>query len=282
MLPTSGGYADAVIVAAGASSRMGGTDKSQAPIEGRPALRWAVDAMRGAAAVRRIIVVTAAERLTELRAQPWMRESDVSVVTGGARRQDSVACGVRAADAEVVLVHDAARPLATSALADRVAAGCRHPRRRDPGDARARLAQAGHERAGDRRPPTARPCSGRRPRRAHGASCCRPPSTPGRTDRSCSATSRRCWRATACPWSPCPASRPRSRSPSRPTSTWSGRWPGRPLRHRSRAAAGALRLGHGQPSLRQPRRPASGRPGHPGGAPAAWALRRRCRAARGL
>ena len=121
MLPTSGGYADAVIVAAGASSRMGGIDKSRASIGGRPALRWAVDAMRGSAAVRRIIVVTAADRLTELRAEPWMSEADVSVVAGGARRQDSVARGVRAADAEVVLVHDAARPLATSALADRVA-----------------------------------------------------------------------------------------------------------------------------------------------------------------
>ena len=88
MLPTSGGYADAVIVAAGASSRMGGTDKSQAPIAGRSALRWAVDAMRGAAAVRRIIVVTTAERLTELQAQPWIRESAASVVIGGVRRQD--------------------------------------------------------------------------------------------------------------------------------------------------------------------------------------------------
>jgi 2-C-methyl-D-erythritol 4-phosphate cytidylyltransferase/2-C-methyl-D-erythritol 2,4-cyclodiphosphate synthase len=127
MLPIRGGYADAVIVAAGGSSRMGGTDKSQATIAGRPALRWAVDAMRGAAAVRRIIVVTAAERLTELRAQPWMDGPDVSVVSGGVRRQDSVASGVRAADAEIVLVHDAARPLATSALADRVAeAAARH------------------------------------------------------------------------------------------------------------------------------------------------------------
>jgi 2-C-methyl-D-erythritol 4-phosphate cytidylyltransferase/2-C-methyl-D-erythritol 2,4-cyclodiphosphate synthase len=49
------------------------------------------------------------------------------VVAGGSRRQDSVAAGVRAADAEVVLVHDAARPLASAALADRVAdAAARH------------------------------------------------------------------------------------------------------------------------------------------------------------
>ena len=121
MLPARGGFADAVIVAAGSSSRMGGQDKSRASIGGRPALRWAVDAMRGAATVRRVIVVAAPDRLVDLRAEPWIDTPGVTVVAGGARRQDSVANGVRAADASVVLVHDAARPLATSALADRVA-----------------------------------------------------------------------------------------------------------------------------------------------------------------
>ena len=127
MLPPNGGFADAVIVAAGASSRMGGMDKSQAPILGRPALRWAVDAMRAATTVRRIIVVTAPERLADLQAASWITEADVLLVPGGTRRQDSVARGVRRADAEVVLVHDAARPLATAALMDRVAdAAARH------------------------------------------------------------------------------------------------------------------------------------------------------------
>jgi 2-C-methyl-D-erythritol 4-phosphate cytidylyltransferase/2-C-methyl-D-erythritol 2,4-cyclodiphosphate synthase len=121
MLSSAGAYADAVIVAAGSSSRMGGSDKSDASIEGRPALRWAVDAMRGAATVRRVIVVTAADRLSDLRARSWVGDADVTLVVGGPRRQDSVASGVRAADSEVVLVHDAARPLATSALIDRVA-----------------------------------------------------------------------------------------------------------------------------------------------------------------
>ena len=100
---------------------MGGEDKSDASIEGRPALRWAVDAMRGAIAVRRIIVVTAADRLNDLQGRSWLADAAVTVIAGGARRQDSVAAGVRAADADVVLVHDAARPLATSGLIDRVA-----------------------------------------------------------------------------------------------------------------------------------------------------------------
>ena len=122
MLPDTIGFADAVIVAAGSSSRMGGEDKSRATIGGRSALHWAVDAMRGAATVRDIIVVTAPERIAELRAEPWLAASGASVVAGGPRRQDSVAKGVRATTAPVVLIHDAARPLATSVLADRVAA----------------------------------------------------------------------------------------------------------------------------------------------------------------
>src|SRR6187200_1570673 len=78
------------------------------------------DAVRAAASVRRVMVVTAAERVASVRALPWL-PADVGVIAGGERRQDSVAAGVRATDAEVVLVHDAARPLASSSLADRVA-----------------------------------------------------------------------------------------------------------------------------------------------------------------
>jgi 2-C-methyl-D-erythritol 4-phosphate cytidylyltransferase/2-C-methyl-D-erythritol 2,4-cyclodiphosphate synthase len=119
-------FADAVIVAAGSGLRMGGVDKSSLLVAGRPMLRWAVDAMRAARSVRRVIVVTAADRMADVRALPWLT-SDDAVVAGGSRRQDSVAAGVRAADADVVLVHDAARPLASSALADRVAeAAARH------------------------------------------------------------------------------------------------------------------------------------------------------------
>ena len=121
MVLPSGAYADAIIVAAGSSRRMGGEDKSDASIEGRPALRWAVDAMRGATSVRRVIVVTAADRMHDLQQQAWIQDAAVTVVVGGPRRQDSVASGVRVADGAVVLVHDAARPLATSGLIDRVA-----------------------------------------------------------------------------------------------------------------------------------------------------------------
>ncbi len=116
----AGRFADAVIVAAGASTRMGGPDKLSAQLDDRSVLEWSVDAMRGASSVDRVIVVTRPERVDELRRHLSMRSVDV--VIGGAQRSDSVRNGVLETSAEVVLVHDAARPLASSALADAVAA----------------------------------------------------------------------------------------------------------------------------------------------------------------
>ncbi|MFO1538926.1 MAG: 2-C-methyl-D-erythritol 2,4-cyclodiphosphate synthase [Chloroflexota bacterium] len=116
-------FADAVIVAAGASRRMGGLDKLRADLAGRPVLAWSIAALRAAASVRDVIVVGAADGADALAAEPWLRAAGARVVPGGARRQDSVAAGVRAAGAPVVLVHDGARPLVSPALIDRVARG---------------------------------------------------------------------------------------------------------------------------------------------------------------
>ncbi|HUR16424.1 MAG TPA: 2-C-methyl-D-erythritol 4-phosphate cytidylyltransferase, partial [Candidatus Limnocylindrales bacterium] len=116
---TSKGFADAVIVAAGASSRMGGLDKLTETLLGRPLLQWSVDALSAAESVARLIVVARADRVEELTAATWLRGA--TVVPGGDRRSDSVRAGVDAATADVVLVHDGARPLASSSLADAVA-----------------------------------------------------------------------------------------------------------------------------------------------------------------
>jgi 2-C-methyl-D-erythritol 4-phosphate cytidylyltransferase/2-C-methyl-D-erythritol 2,4-cyclodiphosphate synthase len=118
-------FADAVVVAAGSSRRMDGVDKLAVPIAGRPVLAWSVAALRAASAVREIIVVAGPQRVTELGSTPRRHAAGARVVPGGERRQDSVAAGVRAAQAEVVLVHDGARPLVTPALADAVADAAR-------------------------------------------------------------------------------------------------------------------------------------------------------------
>jgi 2-C-methyl-D-erythritol 4-phosphate cytidylyltransferase/2-C-methyl-D-erythritol 2,4-cyclodiphosphate synthase len=70
-------------------------------------------------------VVAAAERVEGLRASSWLTDLGARVVPGGRRRQDSVAAGIRAASAEIVLVHDAARPFVSLGLVSRVVEGAR-------------------------------------------------------------------------------------------------------------------------------------------------------------
>jgi 2-C-methyl-D-erythritol 4-phosphate cytidylyltransferase/2-C-methyl-D-erythritol 2,4-cyclodiphosphate synthase len=115
-----GGPVDAVVVAAGASQRMGGRDKLDARLLGRPLLAWAIEALEMPDLVDRLIVVAPAERLAWLEDEPRLRER-IEIVPGGMRRQESVAAGVGASSAATVLIHDGARPLATTGLARRVA-----------------------------------------------------------------------------------------------------------------------------------------------------------------
>jgi 2-C-methyl-D-erythritol 4-phosphate cytidylyltransferase/2-C-methyl-D-erythritol 2,4-cyclodiphosphate synthase len=126
--------ADAVVVAAGASSRMGGIDKLAATVHDRPLLAWSLDAIAAAPAVGRIVVVVASHRLKEVAAAAWLPAKVAKVVAGGARRQESVAAGLAALDAldagagqkgqedRIVLVHDGARPLVSPALVGRIVA----------------------------------------------------------------------------------------------------------------------------------------------------------------
>ncbi len=118
-------YADAVVLAAGVSERMGGPDKLMLEVAGLPLLAWTLRAATAARTVRRIVVVAHPARVQDLSDEPWLRATGAVVVEGGARRQDSVAAGVEAATGEVVLIHDGARPLVTPDLLDRVAAAAR-------------------------------------------------------------------------------------------------------------------------------------------------------------
>jgi 2-C-methyl-D-erythritol 4-phosphate cytidylyltransferase/2-C-methyl-D-erythritol 2,4-cyclodiphosphate synthase len=126
-MPEQSPIADAIVVAAGSSSRMGGIDKLTAPIAGRPVLAWTLDAFVQSDAVDRIVLVAAPGRVESLRAERWLPAS-VFIVAGGERRQDSVAAGVAELerlgldDARVVLIHDGARPAVGGPLIARLAA----------------------------------------------------------------------------------------------------------------------------------------------------------------
>lgn len=109
-----------IVVAAGSGNRFGGA-KQYAPLAGRRVVDWSIDAARSVADGVVLVVAPGDEEAAE----PAV---DV-VVAGGATRSDSVRAGLAAvpAGAEVVLVHDGARPLASHALfrsvADAVIAG---------------------------------------------------------------------------------------------------------------------------------------------------------------
>lgn len=104
-----------IVVAAGSGRRFGGA-KQFAELMGRPLLAWAVDSV--AQLSNGVVVVVPAERLADL---PPLPDVD-RVVAGGATRSESVRAGLAAlpASAEVILVHDGARPLADVQLVRRV------------------------------------------------------------------------------------------------------------------------------------------------------------------
>ncbi len=79
---------------------------------GRALFVWAVDALRESGCSPIVVVVP--EDLMDLAraAAP----ADVELVAGGATRQHSVAHGLNSIESEVVVVHDAARPLVTPVL----------------------------------------------------------------------------------------------------------------------------------------------------------------------
>jgi len=109
----------AIIAAAGESRRMGGIDKVFAPLGGRPALSYVLDAFEKCDAVSQIVVVVSennVKRCRQLIAEKKYSEP-IEVCTGGERRQDSVVAGLKELkNCDWVVIHDGARPLVTREL----------------------------------------------------------------------------------------------------------------------------------------------------------------------
>jgi 2-C-methyl-D-erythritol 4-phosphate cytidylyltransferase len=102
----------ALIVAAGRGERLGfGRPKALVPLCGQPMLAWSVGSLRAVPAVSQIVVALPADALESA-------PDGVTVVAGGVQRSQSVraALAASAADGDLVIVHDAARPLATPDL----------------------------------------------------------------------------------------------------------------------------------------------------------------------
>jgi 2-C-methyl-D-erythritol 4-phosphate cytidylyltransferase/2-C-methyl-D-erythritol 2,4-cyclodiphosphate synthase len=117
-----------VVVAAGRSTRFGGPRAKQfLDLAGQTVLERSIAALAASPAVKGVVVVLAADDVDGPRAHGLRGRSDVlDVVAGGRTRADSVRAGLSAVGNEpFVLVHDAARPLASVDLVEAVIAATR-------------------------------------------------------------------------------------------------------------------------------------------------------------
>ena len=137
------GGAVAVLTAAGSGSRLGaGVPKALVPVGGVSLLRRAAAGLIASGAVSHVVVTAPAEEVDRFRAEleglsdgsagaAAGRRSGIEVVAGSPRsRQASVALGLAAAlaavpQADVVIVHDAARALTPPEVTQRVVAAVR-------------------------------------------------------------------------------------------------------------------------------------------------------------
>jgi 2-C-methyl-D-erythritol 4-phosphate cytidylyltransferase len=100
----------AVIVAGGSGTRFG-SRKQFAPLAGRPVIAWSIDVAREFCCGVVVVVPPGPVPVDDALLAGL---GDVKVVGGGTTRSDSVRAGMGAVgeDAEIIVVHDAARPLA--------------------------------------------------------------------------------------------------------------------------------------------------------------------------
>lgn len=110
--------AGVVIPAAGVGRRMGGAGKALLELAGRPLLAHALQPFLDDERV--VAIRVAMDPLIAAAPPGWLTEMDdrIAVVAGGSERGESVSLAVDAlpADIDVIVVHDAARPLVSSTL----------------------------------------------------------------------------------------------------------------------------------------------------------------------
>ena len=112
----------AVIVAAGSSQRMG-CDKLSMALGGMPVLARTLKAFEESPFVEEIVVVTRADRLTEVAdlCRQYSFDKVTKVLIGGATRAESSLAGVSnvSSKARLIAIHDAARPFVSQELIER-------------------------------------------------------------------------------------------------------------------------------------------------------------------
>jgi 2-C-methyl-D-erythritol 4-phosphate cytidylyltransferase len=128
----AGGPYAGIVLAAGSGTRVGHSgSKAYLPLAGRSMLVWALETLAGTGGVERLVLAVRAQDLS-LAGEVLERELpgvEVDLVAGGATRHESehralrhLAGAIRTGSITAVLLHDAARPLASTDLSERVLA----------------------------------------------------------------------------------------------------------------------------------------------------------------
>lgn len=105
--------ATALIVAAGSGQRLGADlPKALVPVGGRPMYEWSLAACLAAGRIDRVVIAVPPGSAGDFRGV------EAELVDGGDSRSKSVAAGLESVTGDLVLVHDAARPLVTPGLID--------------------------------------------------------------------------------------------------------------------------------------------------------------------
>jgi len=130
------GRVGAIVAAAGTGTRLGKGSKALVELNGRTALARVVSLFLTMDEISSIVVVGPPARLEAARreAEALRPQKPVVVCPGGETRQRSVHAGLQALEGcEYVLVHDAARPMASQELVRRVLAAARQTGAAIPG-----------------------------------------------------------------------------------------------------------------------------------------------------
>lgn len=107
----------ALVVAAGASTRMQGVDKLRADLGGVPLLARTLAAFEASPDIHRLVVVTSTALWQAATIQKAAFPDGWAKCAGGATRQASVKIGLHSLrQSDIVVVHDGARPLVTPDL----------------------------------------------------------------------------------------------------------------------------------------------------------------------
>ncbi|MFH1199004.1 MAG: 2-C-methyl-D-erythritol 4-phosphate cytidylyltransferase [Candidatus Omnitrophota bacterium] len=109
----------AIVVAAGKGLRLKSkTAKPLINIDGKPAIIYALRVLNKEPRVKEIIIAANPDNIQGIRkvVKKYRINKAKKIILGGARRQDSVFNGLKVAEGDMVLIHDAGRPFIDSKI----------------------------------------------------------------------------------------------------------------------------------------------------------------------